>query len=135
CVQILDCPDVADIDYDTCVTYEVYEGTLDVTVNDDEDTGPFEATLTNARAREVTIDTDTFVSTPVEDGRIWCIDSYTIEVRNEAPRFTRMLSASGHSAELRPSDGSLVTDSGALPPGERESISWWTRRSSGSVPR
>jgi hypothetical protein len=85
CALLFDCPDVTDIDVDVCTTFEVFSGTLDVTVNASEATGPFVATLTNARAREVTLDTDTFISTPVENGRIWCIDAHTIDVTSEAP--------------------------------------------------
>ena len=45
----------------------------------DEATNTIKATLTNAEFQEVTINDNTFVSTPVAGGETWCISSITLE--------------------------------------------------------
>ena len=42
----------------------------------DEATNTIKATLTNAEFQEVTINDNTFVSTPVAGGETWCISKY-----------------------------------------------------------
>lgn len=41
--------------------------------------GSFKGSLVGVTAKEVTIDTDTYVSTPVVDGETWCLDGQTFE--------------------------------------------------------
>ena len=52
-------------------------GTIEVTALD-LDAGTVTATLRNVVAEEVTIDEDTFVSTPVNNGETWCLSSVPI---------------------------------------------------------
>ena len=44
--------------------------------------GTITATLTNAIFAEVTIDSNSYVSTPVDGGATWCIDAITLEGQN-----------------------------------------------------
>jgi hypothetical protein len=54
-------------------------GTLTVNANNKNDGEPFRATLSDARFDEVTIDPNSFESTPVAGGISWCIDSITLD--------------------------------------------------------
>lgn len=64
--------------------YEVQQGNLAVTENENgTGTGRFQATLTDLRAVEVTIDSNTFRTTPVEGGATWCIDSLSVDAVTE----------------------------------------------------
>jgi hypothetical protein len=54
-------------------------GTLTVNANSEIDGEPFSATLSGARFDEVTIDPNSFESTPVAGGISWCIDSITLD--------------------------------------------------------
>jgi len=58
--------------------YLVDEGTLVIT-QWDRTGGSFKAKLVGAKAHEVTIDTDTFVSTLVPNGGTWCLDGVEFE--------------------------------------------------------
>ena len=64
----------------------VESGTAVVTAADTMNGAPFQATFNDVVLREVTIDTDTFESTPVPGGESWCIDNFPantlVEVMN-----------------------------------------------------
>jgi len=65
-------------------TFLAVSGTLEVTaqgVVGDQLTG----TLTDVSFREVTIDWDTFHSTPVVDGDVWCLDSFAFDTTIQTP--------------------------------------------------
>lgn len=68
----------ADCDAETCAkSFYGTGGTIEVTAVD-LDAGTVTATLKNVVAAEVTIDEDTFVSTPVNGGETWCLGSVLI---------------------------------------------------------
>jgi len=51
---------------------------LDVSSVTLEDGAAFEMKATGLKFIEVTIDFDTFVSTPVTGGETWCVDDWTV---------------------------------------------------------
>ena len=81
----------------------------------DEATNTITATLTNAEFQEVTINDNTFVSTPVAGGETWCISSITLEGvdpdGSDASDTSDPSDASDASDASDPSDASDSTDS------------------------
>ena len=76
CVLVIgDCSD----SYQCDQVFFAAEGTLQVQSLSDHG-GPFRATLTGAVFEEVSIDSDTYTSTPVPGGETWCIDEISIDV-------------------------------------------------------
>ena len=75
---VMDC----DGDYACDKVFFADEGSLDISQMDGGNK-PFQATLNGAVFREVSIDPNTYRSTPVPGGESWCLDNFQIDLTTD----------------------------------------------------